>query len=55
MRQMDSVKLPSGMPSLKDGMVLRSESLQDCIQNFCQEGKLKENKSRNLIGKLWRE
>ena len=29
MRQMDSVKLPSGMPSLEDGMVLRPESLQD--------------------------
>ena len=25
MRQMDSVKLPSGMPSLKDGMVPRSK------------------------------
>ena len=29
MRQMDSVKLPSGMPSLEDGMVPRPESLQD--------------------------
>ena len=41
MRQMNSVKLPSGMPSLKDGMVLRPESLQDQIQNFCQERKVK--------------
>ena len=41
MRQMDSVKLPSGMPSLEDGMVPRPESLQDRIQNFCQENKVK--------------
>ena len=39
MKQMDSVKLPCGMPSLKDGMVLRPESLQDRIQSFCQEKK----------------
>ena len=37
MRQMDSVKLPSAMPSLKDGMVSRPEHLQNRIQNFCQE------------------
>ena len=41
MRQMDSVKLPSGMPCLKDEMVLRPESLQDWVQNFCQERKVK--------------
>ena len=41
MRQMDSVKLPSGMPSLKDGMVPRPESLQDRIQNFCHENRVK--------------
>ena len=41
MRQMDSVKLPSGMPSLKDGMVPRPDSSQDRIQNFCQENKVK--------------
>ena len=35
MKQMDSIKLPSGMPSLKDGMVPRPESLQDRIQSFC--------------------
>ena len=29
------------MPSLKDGMVLRPESLQDLIQSFCQEKKVK--------------
>ena len=39
MRQMDSVKLPSGMPSLKDKMVPRSESLQDRKQNFCHENR----------------
>ena len=42
MRQMDSVKLSSGMPCLKDGMVLRSESLQDWIQICCQERKVKK-------------
>ena len=41
MRQMDSVKLPSGMPSLEDGMVPRPKSLQDRIQNFCQENRVK--------------
>ena len=41
MRQMDSIKLPSGMPSLEDGMVPRPESLQDRIQSFCQEKKVK--------------
>ena len=41
MRQMDSVKLPSGMPSLEDGMVPRPEHLQDQIQSFCQERKVK--------------
>ena len=41
MRQMDSIKLPSGMPSLEDGMVPRPESLQDRIQSFCQENKVK--------------
>ena len=41
MRQMDSIKLPSGMPSLKDRKVSRPESLQDRIQCFCQENKVK--------------
>ena len=27
MKEMDSVKLPSGIPSLKDGVILRPESL----------------------------
>ena len=34
MRQMYSVILPSGMPSVEDGMVSRLESLQDRIQNL---------------------
>ena len=37
LRQMDSVKLPSGMPSLQNGMVPRPESLQDQIQNFVKK------------------
>ena len=41
MRQMDSIKLPSDMPSLEDGMVQRPESLQDRIQGFCPENKVK--------------
>ena len=50
MRHMDSVKLPSGMPSLEDGIVLRPESLQDRIQSFCQEKKLKGSRDGNPIG-----
>ena len=42
MRQMDSIKLPSGLPSLKDRMVSRPESLQDRIQSLCQEHSQKE-------------
>ena len=41
MRQMDSTKLSSGMPSLKDGMVPKPESLQDRIQSSCQEKKVR--------------
>ena len=37
MRQMDSIKLPSAMPSLEDRMVQRPESLQNWIQSFCEE------------------
>ena len=39
MRQMDNVKLPSGMPSLEDGMTSMPESLHNRIQNLCQEKK----------------
>ena len=48
-RQMDSVKLPSGMPSLKDGMVPRPESLQDRIQSFCQEKKVKRKQEWEFL------
>ena len=41
MREMNSVKLPSDMPSLKDGMVPRLHSLQERIQIFCQENRVK--------------
>ena len=42
MRQMGSItELPSDMPSLEDGMVQRPESLQERIQSFCQENKVK--------------
>ena len=41
MRQMDSIKLPPGMPSLEDGMVQRPESLQDRIQSLCKENEVK--------------
>ena len=45
MRQMDSVKLLSGMPSLKEGVVPRPESLQ-----VAKREKLKGNGNGNLIG-----
>ena len=37
MKDMGSVKLPSDIPSLEDGVSLRPESLPNRIQNFCQE------------------
>ena len=37
MKEMDSVKLPSDIPSLEDGVVHRPESLSSQIQRFCQE------------------
>ena len=43
MRQMGSInRLPSDMPSLEDGIVQRPESLQERIQSFCQENKVKK-------------
>ena len=42
MRWMGSIaKLPSDMPSLEDGMVQRPESIQERVQNFCWENKVK--------------
>ena len=52
MRQMDSVKLPSGMPSLEDGIVPRPESLQDRIQIFVKREKIKGNRNGNPIRQL---
>ena len=47
MRQMGSItKLPSDMPSLEDGMVQRPESLQERIQSFCWENKVKRKQER---------
>ena len=43
MRQMGSInKLPSDVPSLEDGIVQRPESLQERIQSFCWENKVKK-------------
>ena len=42
MRLMGSIiRLPSDMPSLEDGMVQRPDSLQERIQSFCWENKVK--------------
>ena len=42
MRQMGSInRLPLDMPSLDDGIVQRPESLQERIQCFCRENKVK--------------
>ena len=37
MQDMSSVRLPSDMPSLEDGVSIGSESLSKRIQNYCQE------------------
>ena len=37
MRDMGSVRLPSDIPSLEDGISIGPESLSKRIQNFCQE------------------
>ena len=39
MQNMSSVRLPSSMPSLEDGMLVGPESLSKRIQNHCQEKK----------------
>ena len=39
MQDMNSVRLPSGMPSLEDGISVGPESLSKRIQNYCQEKK----------------
>ena len=51
MKEMDSVKLPSDIPSLEDGVIPRPESLPNQIQSFCQEReKIKGSRNGNLIG-----
>ena len=37
MKEMDSVKLPSDIPSLEDGVILGPEGLPSQIHSFCQE------------------
>ena len=39
MQVMDSIRLPSSMPSLEDGILVEPESLSKRIQNYCQEKK----------------
>ena len=45
-RKMDSVKLPSDMPSLEDTVESRPASLSSRIHNFCQEKKNKREQER---------
>ena len=44
MQDMNSVRLPFGMPSLEDGISIGPESLSKRIQNYCQE---KKDKSKH--------
>ena len=37
MKEMDSVKLPSDLPSLENEILLKPESLLKRIQSFCQQ------------------
>ena len=37
MKEMNSVKLPSDVPSLEDGVSIGPEILPNKIKNFCQE------------------
>ena len=49
MQGMSSVRLPSSMPSLEDGILVCPESLSRRIQNYCQKKKDKKNMSGKLI------
>ena len=42
MQDMSSVGLPSGIPSLEDGVSIGPENLSKRIQNYCQEKKDKK-------------
>ena len=37
MQGMHSIRLPSSMPSLEDGLLVELESFSKRIQNYCQE------------------
>ena len=39
MQGMSSIRIPSSMPSLEDGILVEPESLSKRIQNYCQEKK----------------
>ena len=39
MQNMNSVRVPSSMPSLEDGILIEPESLSRRIHNYCQERK----------------
>ena len=50
MKEMDSVKLPSDVPSLEDGVLLRPESLPNRIQSFVKRKEIKGSGNGNLTG-----
>ena len=39
MQGMSSIRIPSSMPSLEDGILVEPESLSKKNQNYCQEKK----------------
>ena len=47
---MSSVRLPSSMPSLEDGILVGPESLSRRIQNYCQEKRDNRKHEWELIG-----
>ena len=47
---MSSVRLPSSMPSLEDGISVRPESFPRRILDYCQERGRTENMNRKHIG-----
>ena len=50
MQGMSSVRIPSSMPSLEDGISVGPESLSRRIHNSCQEKKDNRKHERKLIG-----
>ena len=49
MQNMNSVRVPSSMPSLEDGILIEPESLSRRIHNYCQERKITGSMSGKLI------